>query len=310
MKFRKTALIVIVTLCFCLGACTQPEGDAGGKENTKSTSSTIPDSHKEISVAGEKIPGYSGEPYAVVNDNVPDFKEKEEKKSFEEYSKLDTYGRCGTAFANVGKDLMPKGDRSSIGKIKPSGWHTVKYDFVDGKYLYNRCHLIGYQLSGENANQRNLITGTRYMNVDGMLPFENMVADYVKETNHHVLYRVTPVYEGKSLLAEGVQMEAWSVEDGGKGICFNVFVYNVQPGVRIDYATGESILESKEMTAVETEVPEQSEGSYILNTSSHKFHFPTCSGVQTMKAENTETYDGNRESLMSQGYEPCGKCRP
>ena len=187
------------------------------------------------------IPEYNGEPFLAVNNNVPEFTDEERKsQSYEDYSQLDSLGRCGETIANVGKDLMPNKKRGSIGSVKPTGWHTVKYDNVQGKYLYNRCHLIGYQLSGENANRRNLITGTRYMNVDGMLPFENMVADYVKETGNHVLYRVTPIFEGDDLVAKGVQMEAESVEDEGKDLSFNVFVYNVQPGIEIDYHTGES----------------------------------------------------------------------
>lgn len=187
---------------------------------------------------------YNGEPYVELNDNVPNFttREKNNTKAFENYHRLDALGRCGTAYANICKELMPTEKRGAIGMVKPSGWNTVKYDVVDGKYLYNRCHLIGFQLAGENANKKNLITGTRYLNVDGMLPFEDEVADYVKNTDHHVLYRVTPVFKGDNLVAEGVEMEAYSVEDKGKGICFHVFVYNVQPGVTIDYATGESRL--------------------------------------------------------------------
>ncbi len=199
----------------------------------------VPDAQEVI--APSEIPEYSGEPYIEINGNEPFFSEEElSEQSFEIYSEMDSLGRCGTAYASIGTDLMPTEKRGSIGQVKPSGWHTAKYDVVDGKYLYNRCHLIGYQLSGENANERNLITGTRYMNVEGMLPFENMVADYVKETDNHVLYRVTPVYEGDNLVADGVQMEACSVEDEGDGIFYNVYVYNVQPGVEIDYATGES----------------------------------------------------------------------
>lgn len=189
------------------------------------------------------IPGFSGEPYVILQDNQPNFSiEDLTTDSFETYSPLDLLGRCGPAYANVSLDTMPTEKRGSIGQVKPSGWQTVKYDFVDGKYLYNRCHLIGYQLTAENANEENLITGTRYMNVDGMLPFENLVADYIKETGNHVLYRVTPVFEGTNLVASGVQMEALSVEDEGEGVCFNVYVYNNQPGVVIDYATGESQL--------------------------------------------------------------------
>lgn len=189
------------------------------------------------------IPEYSGESYVVINNNVPDFNEEDmTTNSFEEYSDLDVLGRCKVAYANIGKDLMPTEERESIGMIKPSGWHTVKYDIVDGKYLYNRCHLIGYQLTGENANEKNLITCTRQMNTEGMLEFENQVAEYIKDTNNHVLYRVTPIYEGTNLVAKGVQIEAYSVEDNGKGIKFNIFVYNVQDGIEIDYNTGESKL--------------------------------------------------------------------
>lgn len=191
----------------------------------------------------DSIPNYSGSQYITVNENQPYFSDEDRTTtSFESYGALDVLGRCGTAYACVSTDTMPTEKRGSIGQIKPTGWHTVKYDCVDGKYLYNRCHLIGYQLTAENANEKNLITGTRYLNVDGMLPFENMVADYIKETDHHVLYRVTPIFDGNNLVASGVLMEAESVEDHGEGICFNVFCYNVQPGVTIDYATGESSL--------------------------------------------------------------------
>lgn len=193
----------------------------------------------------EDIPEYSGTPYVEIDGNEPSFQPEEYMQtSFETYSSLDALGRCGTAYANIGLDLMPTEERGSIGQVKPTGWETIKYDSVDGKYLYNRCHLIGYQLSGENANEQNLITGTRYLNVDGMLPFENEVADYVQETGNHVLYRVTPVYEDLNLVASGVHMEAESVEDEGNGVSFNVFVYNVQPGITIDYATGKSAVTS------------------------------------------------------------------
>lgn len=195
-------------------------------------------------VSLDSIPAYDGKAYVAVNDNVPFFTDSElTTDAFEYYSELDSLGRCGVTYANVCKEIMPTEERGKIGMVKPSGWHTVKYDVVDGKYLYNRCHLIGYQLSGENANTRNLITGTRYLNVEGMLPFENMVADYVKETENHVLYRVTPIFEGDNLVANGVLMEAKSVEDNGAGILFNVYCYNVQPGVTINYANGESSLD-------------------------------------------------------------------
>ncbi len=193
-----------------------------------------------------EVPEYSSSPYVILNDNKPEFEEKDlTTKSFEKYSNLDSLGRCGVAYANVSVDTMPTEKRGSIGMVKPSGWHTVKYDIVDGKYLYNRCHLIGYQLTGENANTKNLITCTRYMNTVGMLEFENQVADYVKKTNNHVLYRVTPIYEGNNLLASGVTMEAKSVEDHGEGLQFFVYVYNVQDGIKIDYQTGESVLKTE-----------------------------------------------------------------
>ena len=206
---------------------------------------------------------------------------------------------------------MPHKERESIGMIKPSGWKTQRYEEVDGKYLYNRCHLIGYQLTGENANERNLITGTRAMNVDGMLPFENMTADYIKETGNHVLYRVTPVFEGDNLVASGVQMEAESVEDGGEGICFNVYVYNNQPGIEIDYATGESRrVEETSETAGGQRTESGEQGSYVLNTNTHKFHRPECGSVSDMKAANREDFEGSREDLLRQGYEPCQNCNP
>ena len=193
----------------------------------------------------DNIPSYAGNSYVIVNDNIPNFKEEHyTTTSFEKYGELDYLGRCTTATSNIGIDLMPTEKRGSIGMIKPTGWHTIKYDHIDGKYLYNRCHLIGYQLTGENANKKNLITCTRSMNTKGMLQFENMVADYIKKTSNHVLYRVTPVFEGDNLLATGVQVEAYSVEDSGKGIMFNVFVYNIEDGIIIDYKTGESRLAS------------------------------------------------------------------
>lgn len=255
-------------------------------------------------VSLEDIPAYSGEPYVEIDGNVPDFAEEDRvAESFESYAPLDSLGRCGTAYACISTDLMPTEERGSIGQVKPSGWQTVKYDFVDGKYLYNRCHLIGYQLTAENANEENLITGTRYFNVEGMLPFENMVADYIKETGNHVLYRVTPVFEGDNLVASGVQMEALSVEDEGDGICYNVYCYNVQPGVEIDYATGESREADAGQTDGATETQE-----YVLNTASKKIHLPDCASVDSIGEKNKETYTGSYADLLAQGYTPCGNC--
>ena len=206
-------------------------------------STATANTQEEYAYSLDNIPVYTGKPYVILNNNEPNFKlDNLPKESFEEYSELDSLGRCGTAFAKIGIDTMPTEERESIGMIKPSGWHTIKYDIVSGKYLYNRCHLIGYQLTGENANEKNLITCTRYMNTTGMLDFENEVAEYIKETNNHVLYRATPIFENNNLVATGIQLEALSVEDKGEKIKFNVFIYNVQEGITIDYATGESSL--------------------------------------------------------------------
>lgn len=261
------------------------------------------DNATEYSHSVNNVPAFSGTPYVVINNNKPEFSEKDiTNQSFEFYSELDALGRCRYAMASIGYDRMPTEDRGSIGQIKPSGWQTVKYDFVDGKYLYNRCHLIGYQLTGENANEKNLITGTRYLNVEGMLPFENMVADYVKETKNHVMYRVTPIFDGENLLARGVQMEAWSVEDKGAGVCFNVYVYNAQPGVEIDYATGESweLKKENDHSGVEN--------TYILNTNSRKFHRGNCPLVKDIKEDNKKVFKGVKDTLIADGYTPCKSC--
>ena len=260
----------------------------------------------ESVVSLSEIPEFENEPYVIINDNIPYFDESEITTDvFEEYSDLDELGRCRTAYANICKDLMPNEDRGQIGHIKPSGWHTVKYDIVDGKYLYNRCHLIGFQLAGENANEKNLITGTRYFNVDGMLPFENMVADYVKETDNHVLYRVTPIYDYNNLVANGVLMEAYSVEDSGDGICFNVYIYNNQPGITINYKTGESYLNNIDVENNDTE-----KECYIINTNSKKFHKDSCSSVKDMSKENMQIYNGLKTDLIDAGYSTCGICKP
>lgn len=252
------------------------------------------------------VPAFDGKtPYVVVNGNEPYFSDiKNIKKSFESYGELDRHGRCTECFANIGKDLMPTEERGSIGSVKPSGWQTAKYDCVDGKYLYNRCHLIGFQLTGENANVNNLITGTRYMNVQGMLPFEDMVADYINETDNHVLYRVTPIFLDGELVARGVLMEGYSVEDEGEGICFNVFCYNSQPEIEIDYVNGESRYVGKNNEETDKEA------SYVLNKSSKKFHYPSCSSVASIKDGNKEYYKGSREGLILDGYAPCGSCKP
>ncbi len=321
----------------------------GTEETTKQVNSSanhsVGNGSKPTAAA---IPSYSGQIYIYLNSNTPNFSKSElTTKGYEKYSPLDSLGRCGVAIASLGKEIMPKDgeDRGSISSIKPSGWVQTKYDFVSGKYLYNRCHLIGWQLSAENANRQNLITGTRHFNVKGMLPFENMVADYINETNNHVAYRVTPIYNGTDLVARGVQIEAYSIEDDGDGICFNVFCYNVQPGVEIDYSTGSSKAASssnttttrkttatkkptttksnitkKETTTQKTTKPTtkketttkapSTNAKYICNTNSMKFHFPSCQHAKRIKAENRMEYNGTRDSIINKGYSPCGTCDP
>ena len=296
-KFRLLSLFL--ALCFLLSGCLLPA------EPSESPASSPADPNYIVSP--EAAPDYSGVPYVAIRGNVPDFTEgRNLPAGYEYYAPLDLLGRCGVTEALVGPETLPTEERGNIGQVKPSGWVMAKYDFVDGKYLYNRCHLIGYQLTGENANTSNLITGTRYMNVDGMLPFENMVADYVRETGNHVRYRVTPIFRGRELVARGVQMEAMSVEDGGDAVCFNVYVYNVQPGVTIDYSTGNSTL---------APTPTPASGSlssmhYVLNTSSKKFHLPTCSGASAIKEENRGLFQGTRSELIAMGYSPCGAWKP
>jgi DNA-entry nuclease len=316
----------------------QPQENASDtQESQQVTSATdVPTGEGTSAFSLREIPAYSGTPYTEVNGNQPYFTEEElTTQSFETYSELDSLGRCGVAYANVGQDLMPTEPRGEIGAVKPTGWHLVKYDNVDGKYLYNRCHLIAYMLAAENANLQNLITGTRYLNVQGMLPFETKVCDYVKNTGNHVLYRVTPIFDGDNLLADGVLMEAYSVEDAGEGISFCVFAYNVQPGIGIDYATGDNWAEGSgtyqstvasvaEETPVpqpetdtavqitpESSAPQESQGiTYVLNTNTKKFHYPTCSSVDDMKEKNKQIYTGSREEVINMGYVPCKRCNP
>ena len=262
----------------------------------------------------ETVPVYSGEPYTELNGNIPYFTDREKTEDvFEHYSDLDTLGRCGTAYANICKELMPTEKRGEIGMIKPTGWHTVRYDdIISDKYLYNRCHLIGFQLAGENANEKNLVTGTRYMNVDGMLPFENMIADYVKETDNHVLYRVTPIFVGDNLVCRGVEMEAYSVEDNGEGTTFHVFVYNIQPGIEIDYATGDSWV-ANSMADIVDDTEEHAQYAttlYVINAKTRKFHFPDCDSVGKISKQNKKERETDRAELIAEGYTPCGSCKP
>ena len=343
-----TGLLLILSVC--LTSCgNQGQTDSGKDSNTQSGTKVAAEDHSaeekgsdsESYVTVDDVPAYSGEPYVEVNDNQPEFTEEElTTVSYEDYSELDELGRCQTAEACIGQDLMPTEARESISSVKPTGWRNKSYDTVDGGYVYNRCHLIGFQLTGENANEENLITGTRYMNVEGMLPFEDEVAAYIEETDNHVMYRVTPVFEGDDLVASGVQMQAESVEDDGVGISFNVYVYNVQPYVVIDYKTGENwegdeIAEPEGKWADGTEAdPSDSksdskinaktdsaatskaaakdtkEQTYILNKNTKKFHKPECSGAKKIKAKNKGEYTGSRQTLIDEGYEPCGNCNP
>ena len=256
----------------------------------------------------EAIPAWSGDPWVTIDRNIPGFTAEDlTVEPFEQYSPLDDLGRCGTAYACIARELMPTDDRESISSVTPSGWVNKKYDFIDGKYLYNRCHLIGFQLTGENANKRNLITGTRYLNIEGMLPFENMVADHVKEEDHHVLYRVTPIYQEDALVCSGVQMEGFCVECGDSKLnedkfMFHVYCYNVQPGVLIDYMSGESVISEIGQNSVEK--------TWILNTSSKKFHDPDCSNAANISDKNREKITCTRDELIYRGYEPCGICKP
>ena len=255
------------------------------------------------------VPAWSDKPYVEVNGNLPFFTEDEiTDVAYESYSALDQLGRCGAAIACCGREIMPAEgeDRGNISSVKPTGWIQAQYICVSGQALYNRCHLIAWQLSAENANNKNLISGTRYLNADGMIPFENMVADYIKETGNHVMYRVTPIFEGNNLLASGVQMEAYSVEDGGEAICFNVYCYNVQPFIIINYATGSS---SFDEAAFEASKPDPDEvGNYVLNKNTKKIHYPYCNSVTQMSEKNREEYTGTLNDLKAQGYSTCGNC--
>ena len=293
LKLFPLLLALVLALSACQGALPGDWSYAGGG-----------------AVSLDDIPAYSGEAYIAVNDNQPFFTQDElTTQAFETYSELDSLGRCGTAYANICRELMPTEPRGDISSVKPTGWQSVKYDFVDDKSLYNRCHLIGFQLAGENANPKNLITGTRYLNIEGMLPFENLVADYVKETDQHVLYRVTPVFQGQDLVARGVLMEGLSVEDNGEGVTFCVYAYNVQPGVDIDYATGDNHA-SDSQSAGDASQADSAQGTYVLNISSKKFHLPSCGGISDIKSSNRQDYTGPRQTLIDQGYQPCGRCKP
>lgn len=304
-----------------------PLAGCGGAEATASGSAPTPVSGHEVAEAVAEsapsesagalgiadIPEYSGSPYVEVSGNVPSFTDADLTSPAETYAPLDPLGRCGSAMAIVSRETMPTEERGSIGMVKPSGWQTVRYDdLITDRYLYNRCHLIGYQLTAENANERNLITGTRYLNVEGMLPFENEVADYVEATGNRVLYRVTPVFVGDELVARGVQMEAKSVEDGGAGVSFNVFCHNIQPGIEIDYLTGESrrSQDAGEVGESSSIHPSADQVTYVLNISSDKFHLPDCPSVSKMADHNKRIFTSTYDEMIANGYSPCGNCLP
>lgn len=322
-------------------------GALGSKDKVDGPQEDLVNNNSYVSL--DAIPAYDGKAYVAVNNNEPFFTDSDMiTTAFENYSDLDSLGRCGVAYANICKDIMPTEERGKIGMIKPSGWHTVKYDVIKDRYLYNRCHLIGYQLAGENANPKNLITGTRYLNVEGMLPFENLVADYVNNTGNHVLYRVTPMFSGSNLVANGVLIEAKSVEDNGGGILFNVYCYNVQPGVGINYEIGDSWLDgtTPQKQSAQTDTP-KNEGSQSSagsgageSGSSGSTTGSASSGSDSSAAENSAADSSNSETMVhitatgkkyhragchtlkksdtevtldeakSMGLSPCGICNP
>lgn len=322
-------------------------GALGSKDKVDGPQEDLVNNNSYVSL--DAIPAYDGKAYVAINNNEPFFTDSDmTTTAFENYSDLDSLGRCGVAYANICKDIMPTEERGKIGMIKPSGWHTVKYDVIKDRYLYNRCHLIGYQLAGENANPKNLITGTRYLNVEGMLPFENLVADYVNNTGNHVLYRVTPMFSDSNLVANGVLIEAKSVEDNGGGILFNVYCYNVQPGVGINYENGDSWLDgtTPQKQSAQTDTP-QNEGSQSSagsgageSGSSGSTTGSASSGSDSSAAENSAADSSNSETMVhitatgkkyhragcrtlkksdtevtldeakSMGLSPCGICNP
>ena len=327
-QWLSLALIIATLLTFT--ACGGDAALDGATTSALSSSVTslVPDTSDESSSASSEAhlsgsgdsyvftaPAYSGAPYAVVNDNQPNFTDAElTTKAYEKYSPLDQYGRCRVAIASCGTEIMPAAgeERGSISSVKPSGWVQASYSGISGGYLWNRCHLIGWQLSAENANTSNLITGTRYMNIEGMLPFENMVADYIRETKNHVAYRITPIFAENELVCRGVRMEAYSIEDNGEGICFHVYCYNVQPGITIDYATGKSSsgtsvssnpssVQSDYTATVSATITPVESLVWIPKTGTKYHSKSTCSNMKN-PTQVTEQTAKNR------GYTPCSKC--
>ena len=304
MKRNFAKIISLLLAILMLTACSEFENIEQTVSKEKETTTQYTEIAQSESVS--EVEPYTVYPYTVINNNIPEFEKTDYTKSFEKYGELDSLGRCTSCIANIGTDLMPTEERGAIGSVKPTGWQVAKYSNVDGRYLYNRCHLIGYQLSAENANPNNLITGTRYLNIEGMLPFENKVATYVKATSNHVLYRVTPIFKDDELVARGVQMEAYSIEDDGEGVEFNVYCYNVQPDIEIDYKTGNSKYVGNEAETIDNGEKQK----YIVNINTKKFHKEDCPSVKKIKSENKKAYTGYKENLVKNGYSPCSQCNP
>ena len=304
MKRNFAKIISLLLAILMLTACSEFENIEQTVSKEKETTTQYSEIAQSESVS--EVEPYTVYPYTVINNNIPEFEKTDYTKSFEKYGELDSLGRCTSCIANIGTDLMPTEERGAIGSVKPTGWQVAKYSNVDGRYLYNRCHLIGYQLSAENANPNNLITGTRYLNIEGMLPFENKVATYVKATSNHVLYRVTPIFKDDELVARGVQMEAYSIEDDGEGVEFNVYCYNVQPDIEIDYKTGNSKYVGNEAETIDNGEKQK----YIVNINTKKFHKEDCPSVKKIKSENKKAYTGYKENLVKNGYSPCSQCNP
>ena len=304
MKRNFAKIISLLLAILMLTACSEFENIEQTVSKEKETTTQYTEIAQSESVS--EVEPCTVYPYTVINNNVPEFEKTDYTKSFEKYGELDSLGRCTSCIANIGTDLMPTEERGAIGSVKPTGWQVAKYSNIDGRYLYNRCHLIGYQLSAENANPNNLITGTRYLNIEGMLPFENKVATYVKATSNHVLYRVTPIFKDDELVARGVQMEAYSIEDDGEGVEFNVYCYNVQPDIEIDYKTGNSKYVGNEAETIDNGEKQK----YIVNINTKKFHKEDCPSVKKIKSENKKAYTGYKENLVKNGYSPCSQCNP
>lgn len=302
-RLKRTAIIITAGLLLLLLSSCSIDGSDTVKKDAKDYAREYVSEYASASVkdiTAEDVPEYEGDPYVTVNGNEPEFSDElKTGDDFEVYGELDNQSRCTAAIASLSVDTQPAGneERGDISSVHPSGWKSGMG--------WERCHLIGWQLCAENANERNLVTGTHYMNVTGMLPFENRVDWYISETGNHVLYEVEPVFRGKNMICSGVHMQAESVEDSGRGISFNVFCFNVSPGKEINYKTGEVTTVDQEEAAANT-----FERTYVLNTNTMKFHYPTCSSVGQMAEHNKEYATESREELIKRGFSPCGNCEP